>query len=65
MLCSLATKLGPEQLGEISSLEQELGVPVLAFSCHQMEPAEIDGDQVEKIERLEEKLGVALVAVRG
>ena len=63
MLCSLATKLDPGQLEEIGALEKDLGVPILAFACHQMDPAAIDGDQVARIEALETKLGVALVAV--
>ena len=39
MLCSLATKLEQGQIEEISSLEKELGVPILAFACHQMDAA--------------------------
>ena len=59
-LCSLATRLDQGQLDEIGALEKELGVPVLAFACHQMDPAAIDGDQVAKIAALENKLIVAL-----
>ena len=64
MLCSLATKLEQKQLDEIGALEKELGVPVLAFSCHAAEPAAIGGDQVAKIKELEDRLGVSLVAVK-
>jgi hypothetical protein len=64
MLCSLATKLDQGQIAEISSLEQELGVPILAFSCHQMDAAPIDTVQVDRLKELEGKLGVALVAVK-
>jgi hypothetical protein len=64
MLCSLATKLDQGQLAEISSLEKDLGTPILAFACHQMDAAPIDTAQVDKIKTLEDKLGVALVAVR-
>ena len=63
MLCSLATKLNEKQLGEIGALEKELGVPVLAFSCHAAEPAAIAADQVAKLKQLEDRLGVSLVAV--
>jgi len=64
MLCSLATKLGDDQLGQISALEEELGVTMLAFVCHPLDPAPIDKDQIARIAGLEEKLGVSLVAVR-
>jgi hypothetical protein len=64
MLCSLATKLDKGQLDEISSLEKDLGVPILAFACHQMDPAAIDAAQIDRIKGLEDKLGVARVAVK-
>jgi len=64
MLCSLATRLDEGQLGEIASLEKDLGVPVLAFACHQMDPAPMDAAQVDRIVELESRLGVSLVAVK-
>lgn len=64
MLCSLATKLGQGQLAEISSLEEDLGTPLLAFACHQMDAAPMDAAQIDRIKALEDKLGVALVAVK-
>jgi len=64
MLCSLATKLDQGQLDEISSLESELGVPILAFACHQMDAAPMDAAQIDRLTELENKLGVALVAVK-
>jgi sugar phosphate isomerase/epimerase len=63
MLCSLATKLGDKDLAEIGALEEELGVTMLAFSCHPVDPAEIDDRQLASIKALEEKLGISLVAV--
>ncbi len=63
MLCSLVTKLDQRQLDEIGTLEKDLGVPVLAFACHQAEPAAIDDEQVARIKELESRLGVSLVAV--
>jgi len=62
MLCSLS-KLGDEQLGQIGDLENELGVTLLAFSCHAADPAAISDDQLAKITELEGKLGISLVAV--
>ena len=64
MLCSLATKLDQGQIEEISSLEKEIGVPILAFACHQMDAAPIDAAQVDRLKELEDRLGVALVAVK-
>ena len=64
MLCSLATKLDQGQLDEISSLESELGVPILAFACHQLDAAPMDAAQIDRLTELENKLGVALVAVK-
>ena len=63
MLCSLSTKLGDKDLAEIGTLEKELGVTMLAFNCHPVDPAEIDDRQLTSIKELEEKLGVSLVAV--
>lgn len=64
MLCSLATKLAPGQLAEVSTLEKDLGTPILAFACHQMDAAPMDAAQIDRIKALEDKLGVALVAVK-
>jgi len=64
MLCSLATKLDQGQLAEISSLEKELGTPILAFACHPMDAASIDTAKIDRLKELEDRLGVALVAVK-
>jgi len=63
MLCSISTKLGDGDLKEIGTLEEQLGVTLLAFNCHPLDPAAIDDGQLTKINELEEKLGVSLVAV--
>ena len=62
MLCSLS-KLRDEELGQIGDLEKELGVTLLAFSCHAADPASISDDQLAKIHELEKTLGISLVAV--
>ena len=62
MLCSLSS-LDEKDLGRIKSLEDELGSPLLAFSCHKARPAELDGHRLAKLQALEQDLGVALVAV--
>ena len=41
-----------------------MGTPILAFACHQMDAAPIDAAQVDRLKELEDKLGVALVAVK-
>jgi hypothetical protein len=66
MLCSLSTKLGSEDLAAINALENELGTPLLAFSCRaDLKPAEVSAVQLAKIQALEGRLGLSLVAVRG
>jgi hypothetical protein len=64
MLCSLATKIEDGQLGEVKSLENELGVTVLVFSCMPVDAAELDQGKLARIKQLEDKLGVSLVAVK-
>jgi hypothetical protein len=63
MLCSISTKLGDGDLEEIGVLEEQLGVTLLAFNCHPLDPADIDDGQLTRINELEERLGVSLVAV--
>lgn len=65
MLCSLSTKLGPEDLKAINALESELGIPILAYSCRDdLKPADLTAEQLAKIQALERKMGLSLVAVR-
>ena len=63
MLCSLSTKLGETEMREIAVLENELSHPLLAFSCHRIGPATVDAQELKRIQELETKLGVSLVAV--
>ena len=65
MLCSLATKVSPDDLQAINALEKELAMPLLAFSCHDLQPADVNAAQLAKIQALENRLGVSLVAVKG
>jgi hypothetical protein len=64
MLCSIATKLKESDLSEITALENDLGATVLAFACHPLDAAELGAEQLARIKAVEDKLGVALVAVR-
>ena len=63
MLCSLSD-LDSSKLMEIQSLEKELGKTLLSFSCHDINPDEIQENDLERIKMLEQKLGVSLVAVK-
>jgi len=66
MLCSLSTKLSSQDLEAINALEKEMGTPILAFSCRkELGFAEVNTEQLAKIQALEDKLGLSLVAVRG
>jgi hypothetical protein len=65
MLCSLSTKLGSEDLKAISDLEKDLATSLLAFACHQIRTAEVSSEQLAKIQALENRLGISLVAVKG
>ena len=62
MLCSLS-KLEQKGLDSIKSLEKEIHRPVLAFSCHDLEPAQLTAAELQKIQSLEKELGLALVAI--
>ena len=63
MLCSLS-KVENNELEAIQGLEKDLGIALLAFSCHDIKPAEIEDEELSKISELEKKLGVVLVAVQ-
>lgn len=63
MLTSLS-KLTPEQLEEIRSLEQKLGKTLLSFSNYDVISEELGQEDLESLRALEEKLGTMLVAVR-
>jgi hypothetical protein len=64
MLSSLS-KLTPQQLEEIRSLEQKLGKTLLSFSSYDVVSDELSGEELALLKGLEEKLGTMLVAVRG
>jgi len=64
MLSSLS-KLTPEQLEEIRSLEQKLGKTLLSFSSYDVVSDDLNEADLATLKALEEKLGTMLVAVRG
>lgn len=63
MLCSLSS-LNESDLAQIKSIESDLGQTILAFGCHNISPATLDADKLKKIQALEKKLGLSLVAVQ-
>ena len=63
MLCSIANNINDETLQTINNLEKDLGKTLLAFSCHDLKPSQLSNKELEKVEEVEKKLGVSLVAV--
>jgi len=63
MVCTLSN-LNEDQLRAVRDLESELGRPLLAFSCFDLQPAHLDGESVQRIRRLERELGLSLLAVQ-
>jgi len=63
MLCSLSTKLDEKTLNAVRDLEKELDKTLLAFSCYPVKPAEINKEQLARIQKAEIDLGLSLVAI--
>ncbi len=62
MICSYAP-MDEKKLDSLKHLEKELGQTLLAYSCHDMKPAELTPEQVERLKKVEEELGVVIVAL--
>ena len=63
MLCNLSN-LNDKDIEQVKKLEKELGITVLAFSCHEAEPAMLDKSVLDKVQAAEKELGLSLVAVK-
>jgi hypothetical protein len=63
MLYSLS-RLDDIQIGHIRSLEDQLGKRVLSFTRHDIQAAGLNQEEPGKLRDLENKLGVALVAIQ-
>ena len=63
MYCTLSG-LNKQDIEQVQSLESELGQRLLAFSCHDIQPASLGDDTLTKIKNLENKLGIVLLAVQ-
>jgi len=62
MICSYAP-MDEKKLDSLQRLEEEMGQTLLAYSCHNMKPAELTPEQVERLKKVEEELGVVIVAL--
>ena len=62
MLCSYS-KTENIDLESIQGLEKDLGKTLLAFSCQDVKPAELKDEDLAKINDLENKMRIVLVAV--
>ena len=63
MLCTLS-HLDSQAIEQIQALENELHQTLLAFSCHTVNPTPLEADKLARIQKLENKLGISLVAVQ-
>ena len=57
MICEFARDLGDEELVTITELEQDLGVVIVAFACHSLDP-----DREQRIQKAMAALGPMLQA---
>jgi 16S rRNA U516 pseudouridylate synthase RsuA-like enzyme len=63
MLYSLSS-LNDKQIGQIRSLEGQLGMKLLSFTRHDIQAAKLNQEEIGKVRDIENKLGVALVAIK-
>ncbi len=57
MICEIARKLEGEDLERIQSLENDLGLTIVAFSCRSLDPA-----REERLQKMMEEMGPQLQA---
>lgn len=63
MICSLS-KLDEKKLADVRAMEQKMGKPLLAYTCHDVLPAELTEQELSQLSNLEKTLGIYLVAVK-
>lgn len=63
MLYSIAANVSDDTLKAIGALEKETGKTFIAFSGLAVKPSALSVEEVSKIEEIEKKLGLSLVAV--
>lgn len=57
MFCEITRKLDEQELARIKSLEEDLGVVLVAFSCRSLDPA-----REERLRKIMDELGPQLQA---
>jgi len=57
MICEIARKLEDDDLERIQSLENDLGLTIVAFSCRSLDP-----EREEKLQKMMEEFGPQLEA---
>ena len=57
MFCEIARKLDDQELGKIKTLEHDLGLTLVAFSCRSLDAA-----REERLQKIMEELGPQLQA---
>ncbi len=57
-------ELEADKLNAVRELEKEIGSPVVALTAVEADTVTLPKDQLEKLQALEDKLDVVLVAVR-
>ena len=63
MLFSIAPNIEKDTLQAITDLEKEMGKTFVAFSSYELKPSALSAEEVGKIEEIEKKIGVSLVAL--
>ena len=63
MFCNAST-LDKGALDAIQALEQEIGRPIVAYTCTNPEPCELSREALLKLKTLEDKLSITLVAFK-
>jgi hypothetical protein len=61
----VVAKLTDAQIRAIQQFEKEEGIRLIAMTEMEVEPEMIEADKLTDLQRLEEQLGVCLVAVHG
>jgi hypothetical protein len=64
MFTNLVMNLEDTTLKDIQRLEKEIGYPILAFSFHDLQPAELDDSKIAKIREYEKNKCICLLAVK-
>lgn len=63
MLFTISNSVDASAVNTITELEKELGTTLLAFKGVELNPTQLNENQLEKVQKIEKDLGVSLVAV--